>query len=560
MQTWSFAAETNNDRLASSVTAILALLLKTISVRFELREYGILLCKSVLQETQLRRISRFLSAPKHKDFLISPCLRLLTEIVSFDGGSLAKQVYSKRDFTFENKTLLRNLYLKWTSNDGAIEDRRKQSVRSNAVRYLLVNFKFQSEGSKIDILKQSNLLKALFDGMKDDPPELAGEILVIVKGSVIEDKALPRRSKSNILTERNLSNVLLLLRQSQAVNGAIGGLKSVKETAETFLMLVCTKSELGALISGSGWYPQGADKDISVDGDVGYARCGIDLGLHALPWYGKYSESVPVRNTVLADFAQGLRPYASVLEGELLLAIFTAAPELVADYFHKKGSFTFDPKLSATWIGYSSLLFSTIQLPVPRHFGRKESGSVIPPPTFIVIENILPRPLSRKVVSKCLNHSSGLIRFFAVRILVIAFKKLLQVLVAFQLATPAGKEALWVEAATALKSEFSNRIPPMKDIVNYFRAIPRSNLIQREAVGRLLVSYYEIVPQIALEERFDVSVTLTQALANENLQTDGGKENELHLLDLGHLVRIASNSPDMRWWNKPGELDTILLP
>lgn len=110
-QAWSFANENHIDPLASSVSAIIALLLKTLSGNIDLREYGYLLCRTVLQYQHLRLIKRNLEAPKHKENVMSPCLRLLIEIASFDGGVLAKEVYKKRELTFDVGTIRRNLGL-----------------------------------------------------------------------------------------------------------------------------------------------------------------------------------------------------------------------------------------------------------------------------------------------------------------------------------------------------------------------------------------------------------------------------------------------------------------
>jgi len=110
-QGWSFANQNNVENLASSISAIFALLIKTLSSLLDFREFGILLCRTVLQQQHLRLIKRCLDAPKHKDFLISPCLRLLIEVASFDGGALAREVYKRRDLTFDVSILRRNLGL-----------------------------------------------------------------------------------------------------------------------------------------------------------------------------------------------------------------------------------------------------------------------------------------------------------------------------------------------------------------------------------------------------------------------------------------------------------------
>lgn len=108
-QAWSFASQNNNDQLSTSISSIFALLLKTLSSLLDFRELGTLLCRTVLQGQHLRLVKRCLDAPKHKYFLISPCLRLLIEATSFDGGVLAREVYKRREQTFDIATLRRCL-------------------------------------------------------------------------------------------------------------------------------------------------------------------------------------------------------------------------------------------------------------------------------------------------------------------------------------------------------------------------------------------------------------------------------------------------------------------
>lgn len=110
-QAWSFASQNNNDHVSSAVSSIFALLLRTLSSLLDFREHGILLCRTVLLHQHLRLVKRGLDAPKHKEFIIAPCLRLLTEASTFDGGALAREVYKRREFTFDISTLRRNLGL-----------------------------------------------------------------------------------------------------------------------------------------------------------------------------------------------------------------------------------------------------------------------------------------------------------------------------------------------------------------------------------------------------------------------------------------------------------------
>lgn len=100
-QALSFAVHGNNDPLTSSVVSLLALLLKTLSAVLDLSEYGLLLCRTVLRGENLGLLKRCLDAPRHKEFVTSPAVRLLSEVVGFDGGVLAKEVYKRREQAVE---------------------------------------------------------------------------------------------------------------------------------------------------------------------------------------------------------------------------------------------------------------------------------------------------------------------------------------------------------------------------------------------------------------------------------------------------------------------------
>lgn len=137
----------------------------------------------------------------------------------------------------------------------------------------------------------------------------------------------------------------------------------------------------------------------------------IDLGIDSLEFYEE-SGSSQVRNTTLLSWILTLRPQSDARERGIVLTCFKSAPELVHAYFREKG-FQLDPKLTNTWIGYASFVFDVIGLPVPAKLGHIEEGGFadVPPQTSIVMDSIIPKPLSQKVLTRCLNQSNGLITF-----------------------------------------------------------------------------------------------------------------------------------------------------
>ncbi|KAG9238484.1 ribosome 60S biogenesis N-terminal-domain-containing protein [Amylocarpus encephaloides] len=549
MQTWDFAyVSGSSDHLASAVPAVLALLLKTISPILELSEHGLRICKTILQKNQLKLISHGLDANKSKEFLISPVLRLLKEIVTFDGGALAKQIYRTRDHTM--KSLVRNLNLRF-SGDG-LEDVKKPSVRTNALRFILSTLKFLPTEAKRDLmLNQRQVFMAITNVKLDDPSFMLREILSMLKTQVLQDEALPRDAKTKVVNATSLKRIATLYDYDQPEADTSTPPEAIDLAAHNFLLLACTSHDIGILNRQTGFYPKGVDPDDLHDVD---AENGLlDLGLENIEWMHSFTNEVPVRNTILSELIQCLRPWSSIKQKELLISILRSAPELVAEYFFTRRSFSFDPKLTATWIGYSAFIFATLQIPVPKYLGHQERYSKLPPPPSVVLESVLPQPLSQKVLRSCLIHDQSLIKFFAVRLLCISLRKLQEILKMYHEAVEAGS-SLWTQGIVVLTEEFCKRCPSIKDVFLAFRNMSDEDCLQKEAITKLLVLYYEVVPALALEAKCDVSGALTKALQGIEDISLRQENRGLRTLELENLFQFAHFSPEMRWFAKPKDL------
>lgn len=543
-QAWSFGSTGNNDALCSSISAIFALLLKSLSSLIDFRDIGIQLCRTVLQSSHLRLIKRQLDAPRHKDFLISPCLRLLIEVTSFDGGVLARDVYKRREQTFDAVTLRR--CLGYARGDLSDEDaKRRPAIRTLTIRYVLCHLKYLHEGGKTDLLKSRPLCTSLFHFLRDDPVDVVVELLSVVEQYVLKDEDLPRSAKSTILLQHNLERVTEIATRSAEDHGAA-------TAAFAWLKAVCSKPSYG-IARASGWYPPGTE---SVDPERQDNRT-IDLGLDSIDFYDR-DDKPNVRNTTLLSYIQTLRPHSSLPERELVITCFKAAPELVAAYFAEK-HMQLDPKLSNTWIGYASFLFEVVHLPVPAYFGREDGWAQLPPQVNLMLESLIPRPLTQKVLTRCLNQNSELITFFAIRIIVLALEKVSEIM---ERLAEGGKSAgsraeLWQQASDRLRIALVDRIPSMKDIISTFRKLPddEDHVLQQESITRLLKSYYDVSPLEAMEPQFDVSTALGTALGQNHSKAGESELEQLQALQRDHLVQIAGRSPGMRWLSKQGSLD-----
>lgn len=548
IQAWDYAAETNFDMLLAQVTAQLALLFKVFAAHSDFEQYGSLLCKTLLQPSVARRFVRNLSAPTSKENVILPAVRLLIEMTKYNEGAFARTVYARKDFTFEPKILARNIGA-WKSIQGqsAEELQRKPSIRTVSIRYLLSHLKYQDERTKIEILANKDVIRAVFDHVTVDPPQLIFEILDAFRNHVFLDKAIPRQVKSRILNGRALTHIAGLYRYEAPEGSIEEGQKTPDLLAHDFLRLVCTSPAYGVMLPTQGFYPQPNDDN---DGDVqmdDLLDADADLSLEFASGAQQHS---PIRNIILSEFLQSLRPYAHTLHQELVVDIFNACPELIGDYFYKKKDFNYEPKLTATWIGFSAFLYETIEMPVPQYFGASKGYRDSPPPIYNLFQSVLPQPITQQVLVKCLNSNSDLIQLFAVRVLIAAFHKLQDILKELEKAKHSRPGKSWSNMVTRIVNEFSQRCPPMKTIITAFRQPAFQKGLKRESITRLLRLYYEVTPQVALEEKFDVSVPLCSALMQAEKQQESAEEKAFCVMELEHWIQMARHSPAMRWWQK----------
>ncbi|KAL2761140.1 hypothetical protein ACRALDRAFT_1078420 [Sodiomyces alcalophilus JCM 7366] len=549
METWAFGSQVHNDSITAAVPAVLALLLQIISGSLELLPHATGISQTLLQDRQLKLISRNLSASKGSGFIISPTLRLLREIASLDGGALARRLFRARDFTFA--AFARNLEVR-NSTDSGPEDPTKPSVRTNAIKLLMTCLKFLPGDAKKELLMQKEVVSHLTFLLKDDPPYLIVDMLQTLKKHVLMDDQVAREVKFRTFGIKTLDRLagLYTYRHDEEAQGR----PSVKDAVHDFLTHACTTPGAGILYTGTGLYPKDAEDGITQD-----VKDSDDFALERVGWLDKYRDEVPVANFVLNEFIQKTRPWSSLRHSELMVAIFGAAPELVASYFLANSAFSFEPKLSMTWIGYAAFIFNTVQLPIPRYFGNRSRYHRIPPPTLVLLGNILPAPLKQKDLVRSLSHDSNLISFFAIRILILALQKLREALrMHREAAEGASNKSIWEAAARRLLDEFCQRIPDMKEVTKCYKAIPtEENVLQREAASRLLLLYYEVIPQMALMANYDVSSSLLDALSRlHNNKTSDPQEQALGLMELENLLAIAGYSPGMRWFSKAEGLGT----
>ncbi|KAK6544645.1 hypothetical protein TWF694_001334 [Orbilia ellipsospora] len=532
MQAWSFASQSNNYTLLSSVPTALHLLLRTISLFPTWKPHGVTLSKTVLQPPYIKLIYRSLGGSK--DAISSPCLRLLTEINKFDNGSQCSLLHQSLDFTV--KDLTRNLDAKKSekADTVAVEDPDRPSVRTTYVRFILSFFQYGTPRIKTDIMGLRNFTTPLFKHIRQDSAVLIDEVLKTFETSLLSDGEISRGSKTNYFNDWSLSRLAELCYRTDTMEEDT----TVADITLRFLEKACGDTGNGVCFKQNGWYGNKPDPSSTV-------KTGKDT----------------VNNRILLGLIKTLRPHSNTYHLRLLISIFTASPELVAAYFGDTTSLlSFEPKLTATWIGLSSVMLESILLPIPRNFGYNGGtgeGAPHPPPVKNMVENMLPQSVNRTVLTKCFTFNNPFVRFLGVRILNAAFGKLEG---ALQLLDTMGGEMVdkskWEEASYDLVDEFVKRAPEASVVVTLFNQVAGSGgELMREGVGRLMGNYWEILPASSITTStssaggsgkggFDFGPVFAKVLGKI------GDVKGMEKLEVGHTLRLARVLADTKWWGK----------
>ncbi|KAF3924020.1 hypothetical protein ABW21_db0205406 [Orbilia brochopaga] len=524
MQAWSFASQSNSFQLLSSVPTAIHLLLRTISLFPAWKRHGVALAKTVLQPSYLKIIYRSLGGSK--DAISSPCLRLLTEINRFDDGSLCPYLHQSVDFTV--KDLARNLEIKKAekSDEPPIEDPDRPSVRTVFVRFILSFFQHGTHSIKTDIMGLRSFTTPLFKHIRQDSAVAISETLKTFQTHVLPDPDVARSAKTNYFNDWSLGHIAELCYREDPVDPE-NPERTVADIAYEFLEGICTTPGNGVCFKDNGWYT-GAKLDGGADTKGGKAQ---------------------VNNRILLSLLKSLRPYSNTYHLRLLTAVFTGSPELVVAYFNDSTTFAFDPKLTATWIGLSSVFLETIQIKVPRAFGYPNSEiPSVPPPVRNVIENLIPHQLTRAVLTKCLTFNNNFVRFIAIRILNASFRKLDNVLeMLSELSADLEDATTWTSAAHDILDEFSQQVPELSIITTAFNQTPQDGTLQREAVSRLLLNYHELLSSsaaVSTTSKFDFGPSFARVLARVDQSTG------FEALEVTHCLNLAKLLPETRWWAK----------
>ncbi|CAF9927590.1 MAG: hypothetical protein GOMPHAMPRED_004443 [Gomphillus americanus] len=531
-QAWRYAVQVHDDGLMVAIPGVLATLLHMISSSLEFVEIGVQICKTVIRKENSSVLQKSLNSPRVRDATIARCLDLLTQVVSFDGGACARNVWLHRSVTMQRLPQLLGM-----SKKTIYGPTEPASIRDHAITFFLTNLRYQDQEAKAEILSARKITQVLLREASSEKPRIIKEILSTLETYVLKDDNLPKSAKGHVLTDANLGFILGIMRHNHEDSEWV----ALHELVESFLMESCTSRTHGIVYKQYGWYPPGTE-DLTLKEETLFLS-----GYLTVAESSKYRDRVPVRNTTLAAFIQDLKPWSSIPERRLILGIFGAAPELIADYFLRKKTFSFEPKLTATWIGWATFIYSVLRLSVTNYDAYLDGRVRAPPPVPVIMQSILPQSLTQQSLTKALKHKSELVQLFTLRILVASLEKLQMILNFFQ--SPASPTA-WKATATQILKELDMRLPQYKQILNLYQSCSKEKRILREILSSLLALYNNVMAHLVMAEKLDISSQITGMLGQVAEEIDDCDASTF--MELEHLLEIGNCAVEAKWWQKSG--------
>ncbi|KAF9289666.1 hypothetical protein BGZ68_008857 [Mortierella alpina] len=550
LKIWEWQHEHDVKRIEASIVEVLSKLIHQCNTALH-RTFAIKLTRAILQnQSRMTCIYKNLSSGRQNT--VQATLRLLTAM-NHVHHTTTKELKDGFNFGLKALSKLKNQRRK----EGDAESAGKADTRTLYIQFLLAFFIRGDATVKKEVLEMPDLFQVALKDLPNDTFPLIKQVLNVFVNNIIMDSDLSRTTKISFFNTNFLVNQLKLYTRTEAVPNSD---QTVAQLVHEFMMALCTKPGVGICFQDAAWYPPS-----TLTATTTVEKASSENNKH-------------IFNKTLSQLLTHLRPTENIMQQQLTVSILTACPELVRLYW-QKANLQMEPRLSARWLANMTLLHKITEIPVPnlylQHTGLFASH---PPPVSTIIENILPTAANRTILSKGLQHSSMLVRYFTIVELAAAFQKTEQVIAVMQSAvrTLANDEEeaatadnsmemdgtslnsqssdppaqQWAGAITLLLAELRRRVPDIQIIISLHNGIQtmtqtdiedeeriRRNLINN-GVLRLIKYYQQFLPQAVIESKFDIGKLIPSDFATVQAGT------------LIHLLELLLELNDFRWSNK----------
>ncbi|KAI9356524.1 ribosome 60S biogenesis N-terminal-domain-containing protein [Zopfochytrium polystomum] len=542
---WDFESKNQVEKLQSIVPKVIARAIFA-SRLVNARATGVTMIRRIVK-SYMRIVYRNLSSNRQP---VMHGAIVLLSAMSTHTAPCTKELYEAFDFTL--KALPTCLKARKESgkqkNSGPGAD-----LRTPYIRFILGFLTLGDAAIKQAVLESKNTI-AIFKGVMGDSYGTISLLLSVLQKKVVEDGTISRNVKFTFFNTSTLEQLTKLYARSDRENPnniSEDGESTVADVVHNFLWNLCTIPGKGICNVGPGWFSNPA------------ASKGKSQGGTLLRWL------------------TSLHPHQSLLHQQILLEVLKNCPDLVHLYWEGQSAVSFEPRLSQRWLSNMAVAAKVLALPVPDLVERWQRSTIgLGLPTVSVLaDNILPTPLGRLLLGRCLQHSSNTVRHASSYVLGLSMdkfgrvnnqlKELADIEAAEADAANGTNENRWLSLSRQLREEMRRRIPDFQLILlqqnpkerpaisekkkddedsPVLQPVDRAEIEEDPSITpevlkgeglKLIRLYQRHFPELVTESRFDYGKLIPADLTSLS--------EEMQENVLGLLLELK----DFKWWNHP---------
>lgn len=445
--------------------------------------------------------------------LTNPAIAILTNITKFHNGLLTNDLFSTFDFTMAVIPKLLGL-----KEDVKVKEDLRIDMRASFISFYLSFISNSSVVVRRDLIAQKKIISSWFKFIDYDNADTIAIMIGVLEKSVLREPSFLKSTKINLFNDWTIVNMARLLSRSDKPSGQD---VEVGTIVFNFLNFLTSDLAYGIKFNDRQWYLPSMTQDDSEDG-------------------------TKVNNHVLLTLLKSMKPWEHIQRQDLVLSILEHSPELVSHYFKQEYPVSLDPKLSVFWISNILFFSRVIQIPIPNDL--LTSNSLQPPKTEVIIEHILPQPLTKQALSKSLIHPTLFIKYNACQILIFAFKKLEAFIQVY-------KANGWANSCYLLLEEMVNRLPEIRTLLNAITTVEKFD--ERKLLKTIFIKtislYSQLLPELLVREKITLPANLTSSMEKAELDS-------LELVDLKNVLEVQAKLGGIgKWWIKPNDLPYSLF-
>ena len=380
-------------------------------------------------------------------------------------------------------------------------------IRSYAVGLLIALLSNGSTTTKENLLGNYLLIGPLVKFLPLDRDSTIIDLLNCLSNHILLDKKVSRSVKSAFFNTDQILYRIISLHGRHTSQYPV----DLDNVIRQFLFNACTTTGNGICFEDRGWYPR-----------VDPVAQDSDSRIH---------------NGSLLRFLQRLQPLENNFHRSLTLEVLGKCAELRAPYLSKLLNPT-RPSLTFSFISEVNFWIEIIDLPLPKEFTSNYSLPDEPPPTAIVLANLLPTVLTKQYLTNAVGHQSSLVRHSICMLILSTLNKVRELKSIID-----SKESEWQVQLDAILESISRRLPEPSSILTLYSKSADYSLTATCSM-KILSLYSELLSSITSTQKIDVKSLVLAVQKEWSLMTP------IDILDKMYLLRFIYEHNEITWWSR----------